>query len=231
MIVLTIVVSMMAIAWPRMRGLAAKSQLREAAVEFKSACAEARDLAVRSGRPVYLRYQFGQSPFRLSDSAVSEANTVDRIQIGSSGNPESESIDQTQFTRQFELSLGIVFDDPANQRDETETDDIRLLIDPQKLDDEDKLTVGKEQTIDWTDSESITFFSEGRATAATVLLLADDSGDSIMLTVRGLTGGVSIGPVERPFDPEDRDGSEERDGESPPATTNAVNQEVGYERR
>lgn len=213
MIVMTIVVLIMAIAWPRMRGLAAKTQVREAAVDFKAACAEARDLAVRRGQPIILNYQFGRSDYRISDSPNQQFDADDVIQVEATSQRAGKTFTDKPLDQTYELSSGILFDDPANRRDpaaeifssqgEAEISN-PVLTDLESLADEDKLVIEDQRAIDWTESESITFYPEGRCTSSIVRLLAPDTGESITVTIRGLTSGVSIGPVEKaPLDEAD----------------------------
>lgn len=206
MIVLTIVVSVMAIAWPRMRGLAAKTQIREATIEFKAACIEARDRSVRSGKPVYLRYQLGLSKFRLSETDQIDTRPGDTIQVTAANVSERPTKDLKPYSQEYELAIGIIFDDPANHRKEMDDGfgvdglvDRSGRNDPEQLEQQDKLVIGDKRAIDWAESEVITFYPEGRSTSAVVRILASDSGDAIMLSVRGLTAGVTVGEVERPL--------------------------------
>ncbi len=198
MIVLTIVVSVLAIAWPRMRTLAAKTQFREAAVDFKAACAEARDQAVRSGKPVVLSYQLGKSRYRLSDQENSQFLSKQTIDLNPANLAEKPPDRSRQFIREFALPAGITFADPADLLDQTEANELRRLTQPDQLRVEDRLIVGQQQTIDWAQSEAIRFFPEGRATSATVHLRASDTQESITVAVRGLNAEVSIGSVEQP---------------------------------
>jgi prepilin-type N-terminal cleavage/methylation domain-containing protein len=202
MIVMAIIVSVLAIAWPRMRRLAAKTQIREAAIEFKAACTEARDRAARSAKPVDLRYQFGRSRFRLSESDQVDLETDSVIQVNSPVDSQQVPSEIEPYSEEYKLTQGVVFDDPSNHDQEFDVDaldDRSDLTDRPRLGQADKLKVGQNQVLDWTESERITFYPEGRSTSATVRILATDSGDSIMLTVRGLTAGVSIGDVEKPI--------------------------------
>lgn len=232
LIVLTIVVAFLAIAWPRMRGMAARTELREAAVEFKTACAEARELAVRSGAPVVVRYQCGGSAFGLcadgssprsgepsevgqrglvpndqpafetepdrddSPQTVGESVPVDRvgesIADGSPGHFDSV-VDQT-----FELPSGIRFGFAGQSREISSADP------PENAFSEGERAETAPSSGAWAlgnqgtqASEAITFYPDGRGSPANVLLAAVDSGDSIALTVRGLTGTVQIGDVRK----------------------------------
>ncbi len=206
MIVLAIVASLLAIAWPRMRGLAASTQVREAAIDFKAACAEARDQAVRRGVPIVISYQLGRSQYRISESVPQQFDAADMITIEGPGEFGQAPEADRPLNLLHELPAGIAFDDPANRGDPI-TDGYALDGDarlsdqasnnPEQLASEDKLVIGKTELNGWADSQSITFYPEGRCTSATVRLLAPDFGDSISLTVRGLTSGVVIGPVER----------------------------------
>ena len=203
MIVLTIVVSFMAIAWPRMRGLAGKTQLREAAVGFKAVCAEARDQAVRYGRPTMVRYRLGESQYRLSDAMAKHTDSDDLINVDATNTTEQRSLDNDPLASDYELPLMIQFAEPTAGRGDENLDRMDPLTDLSESGEDDKLDIGpadgEAKPFDWIESESITFYPEGRSSSATVRMLASDSGESITLTVRGLTGGVSIGPVETAF--------------------------------
>jgi type II secretion system protein H len=211
MIVLAIVVSMMAIAWPRMRGMAAQTELREAAVEFKAACAQARQQAARTGNPVFLHYAWGQRQYQLGDRLATEADASDVIEIQS---PETEELDAGDWDRsegpdsdgpdsdrakgadsvdwpRYELPMGMEFADPASPQS---TDD------SWQFDPVDELAVSDE-------TKSIAFFPDGRCESADVRIRASDNGDSITLTLRGLTGGVSIAAVEKHREPNTDDES------------------------
>ena len=206
MIVMTIIVLLVAIAWPRMRGLAARTQVREAAVEFKAVCAEARDLAVRRGQPIILNYQIGRSEYRVSDSLNQYLDADDVIQIESPILNAEETFADEPLDLPYELSSGIQFEDPAPRRDpdadvfnrqgDAENSN-PVMTDLESLDDEDKLVIDDQSAIDWNDAEAITFYPAGRCTSSIVRLLAPDTGESITVTIRGLTSGVSIGPVEK----------------------------------
>lgn len=227
MIVLTIVVSVMAIAWPRMRGLAAKTQIREAAIEFKAACIEARDSAVRSGNPVYVRYKFGQSKFRLTDSDTTDTDSQTVIQVNPSLSTEPNIGQDGPWSQEVQLASGMVFDDPNNQhRESLDKPGTSAVVVPdhgansEQLDVKDTLAVGEKKLVDWTESEQIVFFPEGRSTTAIVRLLATDNGDSITLTIRGLTAGITIGAVEKSLEKpvQDRVSDPPRQGYSSPST-------------
>lgn len=197
MIVLTIVVSFMAIAWPRMRGLANKTQLRQAAVDFEAACAEMRDRAVRFGLPTVIRYRLGQSKYQLSDASAPAVDRDNMVRLESANLALQDSQRERPTKTEFELPPGVLFVDPAEGIDEP-TSEIG------ETSDDDLLVVGpndeEAEPIDWSDSASITFYPDGRATTATIRILATDTGDSIQVVVRGFTGGVAVGPVERPIE-------------------------------
>ena len=69
-----------------------------------------------------------------------------------------------------------------------------------ELDTADTLQIGRPVPIDWDNAQRITFFPEGRSTNAAVRVLALDTGDSIILNVRGLTAGVEIGEIAKPLE-------------------------------
>lgn len=48
-----------------------------------------------------------------------------------------------------------------------------------------------------SDFESVTFFPDGRSTQSEIHIALPDRTHSIQLSVRGLTGGVTIDPIER----------------------------------
>ena len=86
------------------------------------------------------------------------------------------------------------------------------------------MVVGESKPVDWTESEQITFFPEGRSTSAMVRVLASDNGDSIMLAIRGLTAGVTVGDVEKRI--VDRNESQDSTGPAEPPTLEAIRSEA-----
>jgi len=169
MIVLSIVVGFLALAWPRMRGLAAKNELKAAAVELKAACSEARDLAVRSGRAVTLRYQLGDARFQV----VSESDT--------------DTLDHS--SQIHNLPAGIEFSALE------QTDDGQRAAELPDTNATNVTTQNRLAAPEGTEFESITFYPEGRSSSAAVVLATQDAQRRVELNIRGLTGGVKIGPV------------------------------------
>lgn len=168
MIVLSIAVGFLALSWPRMQGLVSKHELQEAALSVKAACAEARDRAVRSGHPVMLQYEHGGGQFRVVSSADPEL--------------------ATEAAASYELPTGIEFD-----RQRSVPDPGRMQR--AEIDDPETITIGGAATEEPAEIETILFHPEGRSSSATVRLTSVAAGRTVELTVRGLTGGVIIGPV------------------------------------
>lgn len=71
-IVLVMLVGLLAMAWPRMSGVARQTDLRGAAMTIKRALNEAKEQAVQRGREVHFIYKHESSGFQLSESRANE---------------------------------------------------------------------------------------------------------------------------------------------------------------
>ncbi len=80
-IVLAILTSLLALAWPHVHRRLRRSLPREAALQLKADLAEAREEAVRSGEPWVCRYQPGTGHYQIApaDSYASPLASADVI--------------------------------------------------------------------------------------------------------------------------------------------------------
>ena len=178
-IVLAIIASLSAIAWPRIRPGLHRSQLREAASQLAAEFSDARQKAIRAGSIEEFWFQPGSRSyeFRTAVSAPSEQ-------------PESDSYIEARAVQQFErwpatlhnavqLPDGIVF----APRDE-----------PQEF---DHATAVNAIFPDSQPAPDVRFFPDGRATETVVRIVLQDTHEVVSVRLRGLTGGATLGPVEK----------------------------------
>ena len=177
-IVLTILASLSAIAWPRVGLALRRSQQREAALQLKSEFSEARERAIREGAVWVFRYCPGTSQYlfhRLQNhTRPTMPASVEQTLLS--------DIELTEPPRQLPNEL--VFRPPtASARQGS-------AAVPWKV-----AEVGEPTTSNWVFGAE--FLPDGRATETVVELLQRDTRRSIQLRLRGLTGGVTISSEQR----------------------------------
>lgn len=187
MIVLVIIVALFAIAWPRMQGLSRRAALREAAVDLKVAMGDARDEAVRSGRQV--RFAYGVAASDWADVSAPDL-PVENQSISAKVGPSVKLPYGISYVAKSELSV----DDFGESSTATDVS----LAGSLKTDVPDQSLVPSDTIRNSDDLHYVTFFPDGRSTAAEIYLRADDSQETVAISVRAFTGGVKIGPVLRP---------------------------------
>lgn len=194
MIVLAISVSLLAIAWPRVRRLTERSALKQAALEVKAALAEARERAIRQGTEVAISYVPNASRFSIAMSSKEQTDHRDASRLENSQNRlmQDEENPAVSIASRSKQSLIDVRSLP---------DDVVFMSQVQGID-RDLVTVQPE--LSQPDPQSaqlpeqfIRFFADGRANSATIQLFSPELSRSISIEVRGLTGGTKIGSVER----------------------------------
>jgi hypothetical protein len=79
------------------------------------------------------------------------------------------------------------------------------------------MSLPNSRTSDWT--PSVIFYPDGRAEKQDITL-ADKDGRSVQLIIRGITGGVTIGPITRPRTTTGVD--EGNDGRTPPGNVEST---------
>jgi prepilin-type N-terminal cleavage/methylation domain-containing protein len=201
MIVLAIMVSLLAMSWPRMRKAASRAALREAALQVKAGLAEARDLAVRNCAETRFSFQNNCSEFRIAEADSAFEDQEDVINLDVPGNDlalnhhSGEEFDQLDSTS-HELPNQVTF--AALKESETGSSTMARNGVPvaSHLSRLSPFSSDDDSTVEDTAEHSINFFPDGRCSSATIRLGSADTHETVTLTVRALTGGVTIGQIE-----------------------------------
>jgi len=194
MIVLAISVSLLAIAWPRVRRLTERSALKQAALEVKSALAEARDLAIRQGSEVILTYVPSESQFSIATSLSEQTDDRDVSRLDGRKNPfmqvtEDPTAANLVPSNQGHLDVRRLPEDVVFRRQGEEIDRDLVTLSPAAKQPNSQASRSPEQFV--------RFFPDGRTSSANIQLFSPQLSRSISIEVRGLTGGSKIGSIER----------------------------------
>jgi prepilin-type N-terminal cleavage/methylation domain-containing protein len=206
-IVLSILASLAAITWPRLSPLLRRSSQRDAALQLTADLADAREQAIRSGevRELYVypgtgRYSIGPVAAEVDNPAAH----ADRRSNPSGQNAASTLSESGSELREWqdastrELPDGVIFprnDSPFDEDPESAGFLAAGLSATSATED-----VGPDLSMDWSGDGVLAaqFFPDGRSTDTVVELTRPETRELLVLRLRGLTGGVTIGAVERP---------------------------------
>ncbi len=227
-IVLVIVVTLLAVAWPNLRRPLGRGLLREAGQQLARDLAQARLLAIESGQTLALRFEPGGSAYCIqpADAAVADETSAALGSVESDADPYAAWTDMEQQPSEPEqvedqLPHEVVFVDPL---DEQSADEAWLP----GLEDEFRETAAvsdplidaeaSQETKDW--SPPVLFYPTGRAENAEWTLRSSD-GYLLRVTLRGLTGAVTLAKPVRaePVEPEQL-------SDDPPAGADAWDQDA-----
>ncbi len=202
MIVLALLALLVAIAWPSLSRPLLRSATQQAARQLATDLARARLNAIDTQRTMVVRYEPGAARYTIvpadTISDTSQANssqgTFDDELTALDVSDESSTREDLEITAQ--LPEDVVFQDPADAADDEIPADStlgRLLSDERQQTEEVKPLVqdDKDET-NW--SHPILVYPTGRAENAQFVLLGPD-GYRVTVTLRGLTGAVTIGPL------------------------------------
>lgn len=186
LIVLAILVMVLGLAWPSMRTMSQTGQLRDAARQLRIELLEARLDAIQSGSVRLFRYQPGTGFYEVSSSSDYEAvdelglvATSDAAIEDGSANPDVGA----ELSPQSELSNDIIFFDPSTE--------------PMPDFDQDLAS----ESIGQAWSTPIVFYPNGRTLNGRLRLATRRY--AVGLSLRGLTGTITIGDVQRLEDRQD----------------------------
>lgn len=171
LLVMGLLVILAALSWPALRGPLGSSRLREAAKIVRVELAKTRLQAMQND--AILQWQFSPGEGRFRVGVVREA-PVEEEDVLSSNEPE----DETQRWSEFQLPEGIVFGEPE------------VTASPGASD--------WDQLSDENWSSPIVFYPNG-TTSNAELVLRNEREDSVVISLRGLTGvsRVTDVPQER----------------------------------
>jgi prepilin-type N-terminal cleavage/methylation domain-containing protein len=183
-IVMAILASVAAIAWPRVRPLLRRSSHRDAALQLKADLADARQQAVLTGEVLELRVYPGTGHYSIGESSLEHPAPVLRQEA-------TATDDDEQATPARELPDGVIF--PRNEmlgRDSQPAGSLRS-----------QTTEGARFDLPMTLASdgalAAQFYPDGRVTEAEIELLWPETNESLAVRLRGLTGGVTIGSAEQ----------------------------------
>jgi hypothetical protein len=187
-----------ALTWPRLSARTQKAELRQATMKLKEAFAEARRSAMTDGENWSFRFRNKRPEFEISSSREtrfeSDAPSSDDSPFRT-WNPWAESDHANGPSAQpshwdQKLFGGVVFrstlDNAMDASESREIDPLDLAVTSPTI------TLGASKKID----PAIYLFPSGRATPGQFWLLSSNSRFSIKVVVRGMTGSLSIGPVQ-----------------------------------
>ena len=192
-IVLAIIASLMAIAWPRVSPLFRRSLHREAALQLKSEFADAREQAVMNREVWEFRGFLKSNRYALGPVTVKTPTPHLELRRGRATDRKKASSKEPNPSPTHQLPDGAVFGIPS---DSFESDSSHRKTRSQR-----KTRVVRGNIAQTNDDEPmvvVRFYPDGRATEAAIDLLWLASREIITVQVRGLTGNVSIEKVKRP---------------------------------
>ena len=226
MIVLAILVTVTAVAWPSIARRIKLIGPREAALQVKADLAEARDAAMRTGEAWALRiergtanYQFGPvSTFRdellrpvlqgigvtpgIAESHVwnsaegRQPDAVDPPIADNSNSPAEQCSTPRSEIQSNVLPPGIVFDDGFAHR-VSEANTARVSAQVNSIPSPNNIRPQNISAVEQRWRFAVVFQPDGRATESEIRLKEQSTEYTIRLRIRRFTGGVSIDKVQR----------------------------------
>ena len=214
LIVLTVLVGLLAIAWPSLSKPLANSDLLEAGNQLRTQLSEARLLAIQSGEPVIVRIECdsgmitfanwhqAMGPLTLSDAdpldesgeamVLEEVDTPEIESTSGAANvwaiPEGIVVDrvirQESTSNQDALRGTLGFGDPLDRENGTELE-TDLLSETDSTGFEESIA---DPRISW-----VWFLPQGQACEATLYLVDQDARRELKVQIHAWSGGVELG--------------------------------------
>ena len=214
LIVLTVLVGLLAIAWPSLSKPLANSDLLEAGNQLRTQLSEARLLAIQSGEPVIVRIECNSGmitfanwhqamrPLTLSDAdpldESGEAMVLEEVDT-----PEIEST--SGAANVWAIPEGIVVDRVIRQESTSNQDALRGTLglgDPLDRENGTELETDLLPETDGTGFEEsianpriswVWFLPQGQACEATLYLVDQDARRELKVQIHAWSGGVELG--------------------------------------
>ncbi len=200
MIVMALLALMVAIVWPSLSRPLQRSATQQAARQLLEDLGRARLNAIESGRAMAVRYEPGGVRYSIMPADASP----DDDDVRESTFSESDATAQTDSdVPEIDLVIEGMLDDDVVFQDPAAADDLSIPLDStlgDMLADEmaeteavEPLVQDETAEVGW--SAPVLIYPTGRAENASFVLLGPD-GYFVTVTLRGLTGAVSVGPLQ-----------------------------------
>ena len=203
-IVMAILASIAAVAWPRLQPGLNRTLPKSAAVQIKSDLMEARDAAIRRGEVWLFRYQPGTDRYEFGPLQLPPIRTGTERPIAderyvpmTSGHLPFGAIFPPRWQHQLDQLLG--FGD-----EEFGPDDVQRPND--ELPATFESTDNSADSVSWIDWQyAVEFQPEGRANQVDIPIIIPDARLRITVHLRGLTGAATVGAIEQILPPQERE--------------------------
>lgn len=193
LLVVGLVVTLLALAWPAMRTRMARQRLESAAHDVRSELAKARLGAISSGKVWEVRYARGEGKLRVTCAGDEQA-------LAAPTTPAEAPETQPRRVQIVALPTGICFSLPAALSELAAAPE----VDPTASDATSEADSGSldfsADDGDW--SGPIRFFPDGTADDVALVLQNEDE-QAVSIELEGLTGIASVGGIQRAVDGED----------------------------
>ena len=192
-----LVVAMAGFAWPALRGPLGNQRLREAAKTVRIELAKTRLRAMETAEPYQLRYLPGTGHFYVGPVAADSVATDDAETEWDFGRAAIDAADDgsngPSGGYRLELPKGVVFatDEMLDDIELTSTDIANADVD-NALGDSATSELVPLDDLRW--SAPIRFRPDG-TTTSTRILLRNEQNNVVELTLRGLTGVITVTPI------------------------------------
>lgn len=207
MIVLTLIALMLAIAWPSLRRPLDRSEPQEAARQLVEDLGRARFHAIETGRTMVFRYEPGGTRYEIMPADLLDGRGADRDDDSRDdqyGAEDEQGLPARELEIEGMFDNGVTFRDPAAVDEEPFPAGSALsdtLADEMaETEAVEPLIQSEGQETSW--SAPILIYPTGRAENASIEL-AGSKNYSVTITLRGLTGALTIGPPVYTQVPED----------------------------
>ncbi len=210
MIVLALIAFLVAMVWPSLRKPLQRSTTQQAARRLVEDLSRARLNAIETGRTMAVRYEPGGGRYWIgpADMLAGDTQTDGAIASGS-GTSENDAFESDSASNDdgngpsIELVIEATFEDDVVFQDPTAADDaafprdstLGTMLADEMAETEEVEPLVQDEAADIGWSAPVLIYPTGRAENGSFVLLGPE-GYSVTVTLRGLTGAVSVGPLE-----------------------------------
>ncbi|MFO7906461.1 MAG: prepilin-type N-terminal cleavage/methylation domain-containing protein [Planctomycetota bacterium] len=202
LIVLVLLAFMVAITWPLLRKPLQRSLTEQAARQLREDLARARLNAIESGRAMAIHYELDGGKYWIApaDTATGDEPSFETLEDERNSRAGDKNGDGAgiQLVIQGELEDGVVFQDPAiaEERDTTSGSTLDSMLADHMAETEEVEPLVEDSRSETSWSPAALIYPTGRAENASFLLVGPENY-MVAVSLRGLTGAVSIGPLKQ----------------------------------